>query len=285
MKLAARVVGASRPWARRAARAAALVPAVFFGGCALAPPATPADPGEAEMVPGLRYTVASPWPASRVHLVRVDLRRGSFALRLSAPEERGRTIDAMADTARALVSVNVSFFDRRYVPRGLTVSDGRAWPEVINPAASPLLGCTVTLVCRVELEQTTAADPAWSTVIAGTPWLVRGGRARTEADDAGCPSLCARAHPRTVAGLGGPPGDRARYLFIATVEGRRGEVLGAALAPLAAWLVQQGVHEAINLDGGGSSTLWLQGAAAMNRPFNEPAERMLANVLHVLPAR
>ena len=39
---------------------------------------------------------------------------------------------------------------------------------------------------------------------------------------------------------------------------------------------------AINLDGGGSSTLWLQGRAVMARPANEPAERALANVVSIV---
>ena len=43
-----------------------------------------------------------------------------------------------------------------------------------------------------------------------------------------------------------------------------------------------GALDAINLDGGGSSTLWLQGRAVMARPANEPAERALANIVSIV---
>jgi hypothetical protein len=267
--------------ALRGLRAAVLAGGLLLAACAQSPRPTPlAEDGWRRVAPGLDYKTASPWPASRVHVLRLDLQERSLRLKLSLPAERGRSIDAFADTVAAAATFNVSFFDRRYTPRGLTVSDGMPWPEVLTHEASPLLACDVAQRCTVEIERdkTTAVRPGWHTVVAGTPWLVHGGKARSEGDDQSCPSLCVAVHPRTAIGLA----QQGRQLVVVLVEGRRPEANGVALAPLAAYLRSLGVHDAINLDGGGSSTLWIDGAAVTNRPTNEPAERVLANVLHIV---
>jgi exopolysaccharide biosynthesis protein len=43
-----------------------------------------------------------------------------------------------------------------------------------------------------------------------------------------------------------------------------------------------GVVDAVNLDGGGSSTLFVRGNSVMERPANEPAQRKVANAIHIL---
>jgi exopolysaccharide biosynthesis protein len=60
-------------------------------------------------------------------------------------------------------------------------------------------------------------------------------------------------------------------------------VPGVALAPLAAWMQQAGVHEAVNLDGGGSTALFVHGRSVAERPANEPAQRAVANALRIVP--
>jgi hypothetical protein len=248
--------------------------AALLAGCA-APERTAAPPGAASGALGWR--VESPWPESRVHRLRVDLRAPGVQIALSPPAERGRTIDAMSGTARASASFNASFFDRDFRPRGITVSEGKPWPEVLQPESSPLLACDAALRCAIDFDGAAKADPAWRTAVAGTPWLVRKGRPRGAADDAGCAALCAQRHPRTAIGLA----DGGRTLVVVLVEGRRDGARGATLAELAAYLRAQGVEDAINLDGGGSSTLWINGRAVMSRPVTEPSQRPLANALHL----
>ena len=52
---------------------------------------------------------------------------------------------------------------------------------------------------------------------------------------------------------------------------------------LAQWLQAQGVFDAVNLDGGGSSALFVQGRSLAARPANEPAQRAVANALRIVP--
>jgi hypothetical protein len=233
------------------------------------------------VAPGLSYAVASPWPDSRVHLLRMDLREATLALVVSAHEARGATLPALVEQAgpsAVVAAVNASFFDRSWAALGWTVSGGRAWPDAMRPQTAPLLACDAAQRCAVVFEPPAAPSPRWAQAVGGTPWLVRAGQPRTPQADETCAALCARAHPRTAAGLSG----QGRWLWLVLVEGRRPPVAGVALAPLAQWLAELGVDDALNLDGGGSSMLWLQGSTPMARPANEPQARALANGLLIL---
>lgn len=246
-----------------------------LAGCAgLAPRAGDWQP----LAPGLAWRAWSPWPGSEVQALRVDL--AQVRLALSPPAEAGQPMDAMPSRRGAIASVNASFFDREFRPRGLTVSGGQAWPALLpltRPASDPVLACSER--CSIRYDPPAVADPAWQLAVSGTPWLVRDGHARTAQDDAGCASLCAQAHPRTAVGLdaGG------RHLLLLLAAGRRGEVAGLTLAETAGLLRELGAEQAFNLDGGGSSTLLIGGESRLPRPFNEPALRRVANALHLLP--
>lgn len=275
----------------RAVRGAAgALLALWLGACALPPGAVEAPAGTAAheatgeagwtaIAPGLNYRRAAPWPGAELHLLRLDLQTPGLQLAVSAHAERGQTLEAMPGAAGALAVVNASFFNREFDARGWTVSEGEAWPRPLAATASPLLACTRAQRCEIVFEPPAAPPPDWFNAVAGTPWLLREGRARTAEDDRRCAALCAREHPRTVVGL-----DAARrHLWIVVAEGRRPGVPGVTLAPLSQWLQAQGVWEAVNLDGGGSSALFVQGLSLAARPANEPAQRAVANALRIVP--
>jgi exopolysaccharide biosynthesis protein len=241
-----------------------------LAGCAsLAPPAD----GWRRLAPGVAYRVWAQ-PDREVHVLRVDL--GQARLRLTPPGQAGRPLDELPGARAALAGVNASFFDREFRPRGLTVSDGQAWPDLIPasvPVADPLLACDTR--CHIVFDPPDLPDPAWRLAVSGTPWLVRDGRPRTAGDDAGCPAFCARPHPRTAVGLDAT----GRELIVLLAAGRRGDVKGLTLAETATLLRDLGVAQAFNLDGGGSSTLLIEGQSVLPRPFNEPTLRRIANAL------
>ena len=106
----------------------------------------------------------------------------------------------------------------------------------------------------------TLAKKAWFTAPAFVAHLVSGGTAPPHGDKS--------VGPRTAIGLS----RNKRYLYLIVCDGRRkGWTLGCDFPSLSTLLVAMGCWEAINLDGGGSSTLcaW---DAAKNRPavLNRP---------------
>ena len=88
-------------------------------------------------------------------------------------------------------------------------------------------------------------------------------------------------HPRTALGW------NERHLFLAVVDGRQIDVsLGMTFPELADFMISLGCTEAMNLDGGGSATLWAFGSVR-NSP-SEGQERPAPNALVVVrknPAR
>ena len=60
-------------------------------------------------------------------------------------------------------------------------------------------------------------------------------------------------------------------------------MLGISIAQLIDILRQLGASDALNLDGGGSSTFSIRGKQLMQRPDNEKELRLIGNALFVLP--
>ncbi len=107
-----------------------------------------------------------------------------------------------------------------------------------------------------------------TTALGGGPILLREGRAF---DWAHRPER----HPRTAIGW------NREALFLVVVDGRqKGLSIGMNYTELSSLMLRLGCTEAMNLDGGGSSTLWL-GGRVMNSP-SDGQERQVANSLIVV---
>ena len=100
--------------------------------------------------------------------------------------------------------------------------------------------------------------------VGGTPILVHDGR-RWVADDGS--GFVAGRHPRTIVGW------NETEILLVTVDGRQpGYSVGLSLPDAADLLRALGATEAINLDGGGSTTLAV-GATVVNRPSDRMVRR------------
>jgi hypothetical protein len=82
-------------------------------------------------------------------------------------------------------------------------------------------------------------------------------------------------HPRTAVGW------NKKYIFFVVVDGRQKELsMGMTCVELAHFFKNLGCTDAINLDGGGSTTFWLDGKI-MNSP-SDKRERSVANCLFIV---
>ncbi len=128
-----------------------------------------------------------------------------------------------------------------------TRDQGRAWEGV-----EELLGAGPMLVANGALHNTEVAECFQSL----------GGTSR---------------HPRTAAGWAE---DGALLLLV--LDGRSKTSRGATLNETAAILLAHGAQEALNLDGGGSTTLWVAGQV-QNQPSDKAGERPVASILALVP--
>jgi exopolysaccharide biosynthesis protein len=80
-------------------------------------------------------------------------------------------------------------------------------------------------------------------------------------------------NPRTAIGW------NDREFFMVVVDGRApGLSVGMTFSELASLMLKLGCKDAMNLDGGGSSTLWLNGKV-VNHPSSKGVLRQVANTL------
>jgi hypothetical protein len=136
---------------------------------------------------------------------------------------------------------------------------------------------------------TTALQPAdrsrgnpWTNaedILGAGPKLVTAGRVDvTDAREKMIPTFAGDLHPRTaIAALA----DGRALLLVA--DGRHPpERVGMALDQLARLLIEMGAHEAINLDGGGSTAMVVQGKL-VNVPSDATGERPVSDAIVVRP--
>lgn len=137
-----------------------------------------------------------------------------------------------------------------------------------------------TVRIRLDLldEKTQQPSTRWRGIqeaVAGGPWLVQNGKpvGKEIFEAAGFnPGFWNQRHPRAAMGLT----DKGEVLWIA-IDGRQPHSRGATLSELAALMIKLGATQAINLDGGGSTTLVVQNVV-VNSP-SDGSERPVANLM------
>ncbi len=115
-------------------------------------------------------------------------------------------------------------------------------------------------------------------VVTGVPQLISNGKIDITWElEKTNKSFVETRHPRTaVAKL------KNGRLLLLTADGRSETSAGLDLYDLAAYLLELGAVEAMNLDGGGSTTMFLDGKI-VNKPSDPAGERKVSDVLVVTP--
>jgi hypothetical protein len=118
-------------------------------------------------------------------------------------------------------------------------------------------------------------------IVGGGPQLIKEGRvAITFESEKVAPRFVSDRHPRTaIARL------NDGLMLLATVDGRQpGVSAGMSLPEFADLLLEFGATEAINLDGGGSTTMVVHGKV-VNSPSDQSGERPVSDAILVLPRK
>jgi hypothetical protein len=136
-------------------------------------------------------------------------------------------------------------------------------PKVTGPAAQLQPGQTVQLKLEASVDLSGV-----QVAIGGGPVLIQDSQVKQWKGEQ-------PRHPRTAIGWNG------EKFFLVVVDGRqKGLSIGMTFPELADLMKQLGCDQALNLDGGGSSTLWLDGEI-MNSP-SDGRPRRIANGLVVV---
>ena len=223
--------------------------------------------------------------------VNVPPVRNAIVLRV-APAPDTVPADTLVD-ARALPLVRAGRDTTSYVEAGplVTAADARmpragALLVARGTADARLARALGTGAARVPVRITRALAPARGalrTLVGGWGRLVVDGENVADsawAHEGAQRSFVVSRHPRTAVGFSRD----SSTLYLVTVDGRQARSAGMTLAELAATMRRLGAWQAMNLDGGGSTTMVVRGAV-VNSPSDTTGERAVGNALVVVRKR
>lgn len=228
-----------------------------------------------------------PWT---INVLYVDLDRCNAPEAVAGSERavgRVKTSDMLAALSRTQTvvgGVNADFFNlQNGVPTNLLVVDGRM---VTPPIKQPVLAFDSAGVLHIAfftLENGRLLPFHPLQAVGGRPVLVRDSAIAGDVDTFGQASFRER-NPRTAAGIarGG------KRLLLAVVDGREYENAGMTLRELASLMLALGARDAINLDGGGSTTMVFADPDSSgrlrvaNHPSDKEGERTVGDALAIV---
>ena len=225
-----------------------------------------------------------------VNVLVVDQKKAKRRFALTALEGKLRRTSQAALDSGAIVAINGSFYNTR--PPYNSVCYLKINGEVIFERSGKMGDRDGGAVLiddrgRVSVEQGDPDDPQWGStrtepsIIGSGPMMLQDG----QRIDMGTGAFVTLRHPRTAIGTSG------NKVYLVTVDGRsKGNSLGVNLNELANILKWLGAENALNLDGGGSTTMYIEGQpenGIVNRPcdnqkFDRQGERRVSNSLLLL---
>jgi hypothetical protein len=248
---------------------------------------------EERVAPGILYraiqSAHEPW---MTHILEVDTDRceiGFQVLGLPPEAEARKTVMEFvreSGITGTLAAVNGDFFTPENLALGAEASGGVlrgrttrpvfAWRPGTPPRLSPVSWKGDSL--QVGDWWLVRGEPDGATeVVAGFPHLLSEGLWVGDLELEERPAFAGARHPRTALGWDPEEG----RLWIVVADGRReGVAEGMTLPELADLLVALGATDALNLDGGGSSTMVLMDRV-VSRPSDPTGPRPVVNALVV----
>jgi len=191
----------------------------------------------------------------------------------------------LAEDHLALAAINGSFFDR---DKGGSVSylekDDSIYSPTRNPGAKwgvsdSILNAALVLqknhLFRIESARSESfyeESRNESFVMVAGPLLLKDSIPQKLPDM----NFSYKRHPRTCVGI-----TREAILLI-TIDGRSASASGMSLPEAQKYLLALGCLDAINLDGGGSTSMWTKKEGIVNIPSDKTGERPVANALLIL---
>ncbi|MBW2461470.1 MAG: phosphodiester glycosidase family protein [Deltaproteobacteria bacterium] len=239
--------------------------------------------------PGVRYLRRTTRDPCTIHALVIDLRADGVDIVATPHGERWSSVRDWAEDREVVAAVNGGFWGAFARPGGLAVGEGSPWPEAeddrdhgffavgdngrawISPpehivalegegAGESARESASDAVPEAGDHRVVASERVHDAV-SGRPMLVRAGEVDTFGLDFFETSH--RRHPRTAVGVS----QDGWTVYLVVADGRREGSRGLDMYQLAEMLADLGAHDAINLDGGGSSTMFVEGlGGVINAP-------------------
>jgi exopolysaccharide biosynthesis protein len=189
---------------------------------------------------------------------------------------------SIAERYHALAAINGGFFDRKhggsvnYIElNDSVISTSRpaklqwAKPDSVANGALLLMKDLTLRIQPAETDKFYEDSRQEAAVLVSGPLLIHDSRMMRLPNI----SFTDKRHPRTCVCI-----TRDAVMFVA-IDGRNKNAEGMSLYEAQKYLLRLGCVNAINLDGGGSTTLWIKNKGIVNHPSDAAGERGVANAV------
>jgi exopolysaccharide biosynthesis protein len=220
-----------------------------------------------------------------INILDIDLNNDKVVINIPHIGSGFLKTSAMAEQAGAFAAVNGSFFNTKI---GGSVVFFRKNEKILKHASEDFptyrdnAGFAIDSLGQALI--ITKPEKGWelskypSTILSSGPLLVYNGKPVPQASQ----NFNTNRHPRTAIGI-----TKDNHLIAVTIDGRTSQAHGMTMEQLAALMYALDCTDAMNLDGGGSSTLWIKGQPfngvvnfpSDNKNFDHEGERPVANCI------
>jgi exopolysaccharide biosynthesis protein len=243
-----------------------------------------------KIAPGLTWksshTVLNDSVPQNINILIINTNKRDISLSYDPDKNIG--VSKQADRAGAVAAINAGFFNIKdggsvtYIrTEGLIVDTDTAkkWTRNANMTGSVLIDKNGHVTLTVARKNNWYdSHPEYTDVLVTGPLLLSG-KGRTMLPST---PLVINRHPRTVIGKKGP-----NRIILLTLDGRTDQAAGMTLAELTDLMVALHCKDAVNLDGGGSTTMWIEGKPfdgvvnmpCDNKKFDHEGERAVSDIL------
>ena len=223
-----------------------------------------------------------------INLIEVDLQSSDYMLKLAYSDTGLINTSDFAKLNEAIAAVNGSFFD---MERGLPVVYIKAEGETISRGApgrnvytenGGIGWNTEDLPVIVSRPESGWASSDYQNILASGPMLIQDRQTREFNND----PFHQNRHPRTGVAI-----TADQKILLVTVDGRSFQSYGLTIPELARLFSELGATDALNLDGGGSTVMWIDDQAenggvvsypSGNFEFDHEGERAVSTALLIL---
>lgn len=225
-----------------------------------------------QIAPGIQFTSGTTKFSATYYIAKVDLTNPNMSVFATRVVDKKRTVSSFAKLYDCDVAINADFFtSNNYATIGLAKGGGEVWPGSKDTDMEGFIGFSLdnkVVFSKPEEVLNPVPESVYSGV-SGRPLIVSDGKAA----NIKCESHYCERHPRSAIGLS----QNNKTLFLAVVDGDTPSSKGMTTEELGDLMASVGTWQAINLDGGGSSAMFLKSTGGIVNKPSDKNERIVAN--------
>ncbi len=216
-----------------------------------------------------------------LYVADITLASAAYLQTALAENSYGRNVtqktSAMAESNGAILAINGDYYGARET--GYVLRNGVLYRDTASEDQEDLViykDGSMEIITESETTASELLENGAQQILSFGPALVIGGEVSVSEDDE--VGKAKSSNPRTAIGII----DELHYLFVVS-DGRTDESEGLSLCELAEFMDSLGVQTAYNLDGGGSSTMYFNGAV-INNPTTSGdriKERSVSDIVYI----